>query len=117
MKVKNFVINVRTQKEYDKLMELLGDNDYYWVVPGESPIRSNDYDNFYLEEKEKTCIQLSFYKIINYSDINYFLSENYAIISFDYFMENTDLKYKPKEMTVEEIEEELGYRIKVIGEE
>ncbi len=109
MEIKNFAINVKTQKQYDLLVELLHDNDYMF-----RDCERLNWEFF----KEKTCVVFNRDKIINYDPVDYFLEcePEYAIISFDYFMANTSLKYRPQKMTISEIEKKLGYEIIIAGE-
>lgn len=111
MEIKDFIINVKTQEEYNKLIQLLENNDYEWRDDGK-PTKYNYFNS------DDTCIRLQEEKkVITYGDyIDYFSTESYAIISFDYFMRNTNLKYR-KKMTLKEIEKRLGYAIKIVEEE
>lgn len=110
----NSVINTRTQNEYNALVQLFKDNNYKWAF-WRMPPNSENYSCFWNISKEKTCIEILPYMEIACRDINYFLDEKYVIISFDYFMNSTFLEYRTKEMTVQQIEKELGHKVKIIG--
>lgn len=112
LKFIKFAIRINTERECSLLMQLLEDNDYCWCDfwGGRSkPTTANDF----IKPYENMCVELAAQKELKCNAIDCCLARNYAIISFDCFMRNTDLEYKPKEMTVKEIEKELGYKIKI----
>lgn len=77
--LKNTVVNVKTQKEYDKVMEIFESFGWTWS-DGEKPTEYNHWG----EHEEKTCIRVE--NNFGYCDRKYYKIKCYTIISFNELM-------------------------------
>ena len=83
--MEKIVINVRTQKEYDELMEIYENKGWFWNDWAEPALYKN-WDTY----KENTCVRYE--DIFWYADIDFFKDMWYKILTFKEFkdMENKE---------------------------
>ncbi|MFW6272295.1 MAG: hypothetical protein ACOC2U_00760 [bacterium] len=74
-------INCKTKEEFEKILGIYEEKGWLWL-DGEFPTHSIDKWDTY---SEKTCIDYS--DDFGYADTNYYLSNDFQIISFEEFLQ------------------------------
>lgn len=91
----NVVVHTSTKEKYDSLMKLLDKRGYTWASG------HNVFDHcVYNNNRDMTCICLSYNKKISYADKAYYIQRSgYNVISYEeYIARNDDIKSKIKEL-------------------
>lgn len=114
LQTEKIVVNCRTYDESMRFLLILDLHGIRCVTNNELPSLNG---SFWYNYKKQTCYHINDCRLY-YSDVDYCLAKGYKIITFDEFMEEYDLLWQReevKEMTVDEISELLGYKVKIVG--